>query len=89
MSGRDSRRLLMETTPDDLSYMSVVEEASRVAGQNASQLVILTAELRREVHGLLTQEQRIKAGEMRSNMRERFRERKQRRRARQESAGEG
>ena len=88
-NGRESRRLLLATRPDDPNYATVVAEASQVAGQNAAQLVTLTAELRREMHALLTPEQREKAAEMRARMQERFQERLERRHGRRESAGGG
>lgn len=87
-SGRDSRRALLETTPDDPDYATVVAEASQAAGQNASQLVLLAAELRRELYAVLTPEQREKALQLRAEMRERFQERRERRRARHQSADE-
>ena len=88
-SGRDTRRALAETTPDDPDYATVVAEASQAAAEHASQLVLLTAEMRRELHGVLTPQQREKALELRSTMREqraqRFEERRERRRAGRQS----
>ena len=79
-SGRDNRRALAETTPDDPDYATVVAAASQAAAEHASQLVLLTAEMRREVHTVLTAEQRAKARELRDTMRERVEDRRQQRR---------
>ncbi len=79
-AARDSRRTLMETSPDDAAYATVVAQASQAAANNASQLVLLGAELRRELHALLTPEQRDKALKLRAAARERFEARQERRR---------
>ena len=80
-NSRDSRRALRDTTPDASDYATVVAEASQAAAEHASQLVLLTAELRREVHAVLTPEQQEKALKMRDTMKDRFEERRERRRA--------
>ena len=86
--GRDNRRALRETAPDDPNYATVVAEASQAAAEQASQLVLITAEMRREIHALLTPEQRAKSQELRDTMRGKFEERMERRRARGRSADE-
>ncbi len=81
-SSRNTRRALSETAPDDPDYATVVAEASQAAAEHASQLVLLSAEMRRELHGVLTPQQREKALELRSTMREqRLQKRRERRRA--------
>jgi len=87
-SGRDSRRALMNTAPDDANYSAVVDQASLDAGQNAAALVRLMAAMRSEVYAVLTPEQRVKALELRSKMRERFQQRQERRRSRMEQWSE-
>ena len=79
-SGRDNRRALAETAPDNPDYATVVAAASQAAAEHASQLVLVTAEMRREVHAVLTPEQQAKARELRVTMRERVQERRQQRR---------
>jgi Spy/CpxP family protein refolding chaperone len=88
-SGRETRRVLMNTTPDDPDYSTVVAQASQEAGENASAMVLVASELRTAVHGLLTVEQREKALELRSKMRERFRDRQERRRLRRDQSPDG
>jgi protein CpxP len=83
-SGRATRQALAQTAPDAPDYATVVAEASQAAAEHASQLVLLTAEMRRELHAVLTPQQRQKALELRNTMREqreqRFQERRERRR---------
>ena len=80
-SSRNTRQALAETAPDDPDYATVVAEASQAAAEHASQLVLLTAEMRRELHGVLTPQQREKALALRSTMREqRLQKRRERRR---------
>ena len=87
-SGRENRRALRETSPDAADYATVVAEASQAAAEHASQMVLLTAELRREVHAVLTPEQQEKALQMRDTMKDRFEQRRERRRAQRQSSDE-
>ena len=51
-------------------------------------MVLLTAELRREVHAVLTPEQQEKALQMRDTLKDRFEKRRERRRAQRQLSDE-
>ncbi|MEZ5459112.1 MAG: Spy/CpxP family protein refolding chaperone [Steroidobacteraceae bacterium] len=70
---RANAELLRNTEPGDKDYQAVVARVSRSAGELASAAVSDAAQLRAQVWGVLTPEQRVKAqqlGEQRQQRRE-------------------
>ncbi len=57
---RANTELLMKTAPDDPAYQTVVATVSQSAADLAAQFVLQASQLRSQVHGALTQEQRNK-----------------------------
>lgn len=57
---RAGAELLARTAPDDPAYQSVVANVSQSAADLAAQFVLQASQLRSEVHGVLTPEQRAK-----------------------------
>ncbi len=56
--GRGVREQLSAVSPDDSAYAAATEQAATSAAEIAADLVKLLSELRAEIHGLLTVEQR-------------------------------
>ncbi len=71
-----SAELLAKTRPDDPSYQSVVANASQTAGDLASQLVLQGSQVRSQVFGVLTADQKNKLVTIEAEMRARWSEHK-------------
>jgi Spy/CpxP family protein refolding chaperone len=83
---RANAELLRKTEPGDKDYQAVVARVSRTAGELAAAAVSDGAQLRAQVWGVLTPEQRVKVQELgeqraqrREDRREKFRERMEQR----------
>ena len=68
--------LLARTAPDDPAYQSVVANVSRAAADLAAQFVLQAGQLRSQVHGVLTPEQRAKLAELEPGLYARWQERR-------------
>lgn len=55
---RESAQNLLQTEPDDPNYWPLAQEVSASTASSAAETVILLAELRAKLHGILTAEQR-------------------------------
>ena len=64
-----NRQRLIDASPYDVDYDSVVQEVAEANGRLTAEGVRLRGQLRAEVHALLTPEQRLKAREVRETMR--------------------
>ncbi len=76
---RDSMRSnadkLRGTMPDDPNYATVVAQVSQAAGELASRMVTEGSQLRSQVYGVLTKDQKAKLPQIEAQMREHARER--------------
>lgn len=84
---RANAEQLMDAKPDDPKYASIVQKASQEAGALTTQMVQQGAQVRAQVYGVLTPEQRTKLAAKQAEMRERMAERREDRRARRGGAG--
>lgn len=64
--GRELRRDLHETVPDDPAYYDVVAVVAQQSGQLVMRLVEETAQLRAELYAVLTPEQKAEAAQIRA-----------------------
>ena len=90
--GRDDREALLNAAPDADGYSALAYKVSVDAGQTASEVVVLLAELQANAYALLTEEQqaeyralKVKAMERREQLREKVRSA----RTRKESSDKG
>lgn len=84
---RANAEQLMDAKPDDPKYASIVQKASQEAGALTTQMVQQGAQVRAQVYGVLTPEQRTKLAAKQAEMRQRMAERREDRRARRGGAG--
>lgn len=73
-SMHELRFQLMEISPNDPAYSTVVAEVSQASADLARDMVLLTSDVRVRVYSVLTLEQQAKAAEMKAGMREKMRE---------------
>jgi Spy/CpxP family protein refolding chaperone len=85
---REVRDSLMDTSPDDANYQTVVNTASQKSAELASQLILETSQIRTQVHAVLTDEQKARLPEIRAKMKEHMDERHDRMRERMEARRE-
>lgn len=83
---RANAEQLMDAKPDDPKYASIVQKASQEAGALTTQMVQQGAQVRAQVYGVLTPEQRTKLAAKQAEMRQRMAERREDRRARRGGA---
>jgi Spy/CpxP family protein refolding chaperone len=69
-------KLLMDTQPDDPKYQSVVQQAAKSSAELAQQMVVQSSQLRTQVWGVLTPDQRAKFQAKQKEMRARWEERR-------------
>lgn len=67
-----NRQRLMDASPDDVAYDSVVQEVAETNGRLTAERIRRGGQLRAEVHALLTPDQRVKAREVREQLRTRM-----------------
>jgi Spy/CpxP family protein refolding chaperone len=68
--------LLVRTAPDDPAYQSVVANVSQSTAELASQFVLQAGQLRSQVHGVLTADQRAKLAVLEPGLYARWQERR-------------
>jgi Spy/CpxP family protein refolding chaperone len=68
--------LLVRTAPDDPAYQSVVANVSQSAADLAAQFVLQAGQLRSQVHGVLTAEQRAQLAALEPGLYARWQERR-------------
>lgn len=73
---RANARQLLETTPDDPKYASVVQQASQEAGALSAQMIQQASQVRVQVYGVLTPEQKQKLAAKQAEMQKRMEERR-------------
>lgn len=76
------RQTLMALTPDDPGYAGAVAQAGEQASTDAREMVNLMGEVQAAVYALLTDEQKVKAAELRAEFAARQEERRERMRER-------
>lgn len=81
---RANAKQLMDVTPDDPRYSTVVQQASQDTGALTAQLIQQAAQVRTQVYGVLTPDQKQKLAAKQAEMRKRMEERRS---ARQERRG--
>lgn len=86
---RTNAELLRKTQPGDKDYQAVVARVSRTAGELAAAAVSDGAQLRAQVWGVLTPEQRLKAQQLSEQMQQRREERRAKFRDRMEERRKG
>ena len=64
-----SRSKMMGLTPDDPEYASVTQEVSQQAAAMAAEMVMLTSDFQARAYALLTEEQRQRLDELKSERR--------------------
>ena len=77
-SMRTSAEKLRGTQPDDPNYATVVAQVSQSAAELASKMVTESSQVRSQVYGLLTKEQKAKLPQIQAQMRDQARQRFQR-----------
>jgi Spy/CpxP family protein refolding chaperone len=77
-SMRTSAEKLRGTQPDDTNYATVVAQVSQSAAELASKMVTESSQVRSQVYGLLTKEQKAKLPQIQALMRDQARQRFQR-----------
>lgn len=70
---RESADLLARTAPDDPNYTAVVAQASQSAGDVATQVVLKGSQLRSQIFGVLSSEQKAKLVELEKTRRAHWR----------------
>jgi Spy/CpxP family protein refolding chaperone len=70
--------LLARTAPDDPAYQSVVANVSQSAADLAARFVLQASQLRSQVHGVLTGEQRTRLAALEPELYARWQERRHR-----------
>jgi len=80
-SMRTDAEKLRAIQPDDPNYATVVAQVSQAAGDLASRMVTEGSQLRSQVYGLLTKEQKARLPQIQAQMKEQARERFQRHRS--------
>lgn len=83
---RANAKRLMDVTPDDPKYSTVVQQASQEAGALTSQLIQQSSQVRAQVYGVLTAEQKKKLAAKQAEMQKRRDERREERRSRRDGA---
>jgi Spy/CpxP family protein refolding chaperone len=86
---RANAELLRKTQPGDQDYQAVVARVSRAAGELAAAAVSDGAQLRAQVWGVLTPEQRVKAQQLGEQRQQRREERRAKFRDRMEQRSKG
>ena len=86
---RANAELLRKTQPGDKDYQAVVARVSRTAGELAAAAVSDGAQLRAQVWGVLTPEQRVKAQQLGEQRKQRREERREKFRERMEQRSRG
>lgn len=86
---RANAELLRNTEPGDKDYDAVVARASRTAGELAATAVSDAAQLRAQVWGVLTPEQRVKARQLGEQRQQRREERRKKFRDRMDQRSKG
>lgn len=86
---RANAELLRKTQPGDQDYQAVVARVSRAAGELAAAAVSDGAQLRAQVWGVLTPEQRVKAQQLGEQRQQRREERRAKFRERMEQRSKG
>lgn len=84
---RANTKLVMDTQPDDAKYQSVVQQVSRSSAELAEQMVLQSSQLRTQVYGVLTAEQKTKLKAKQAEMQARWAERRERREAARQEGG--
>jgi Spy/CpxP family protein refolding chaperone len=84
---RANTRLMLNTQPDDPRYQSVVQQVSQASAELAQQMVLQSSQLRTQVYGVLTPEQKTKLKAKQAEMQSRWDERRVEREA-SRAAGE-
>ena len=90
---RESMRTNVEklrgTPPDDPNYATVVAQVSQSAAELASKMVTESSQVRSQVYGLLTKEQKAKLPQVEAQMRDQVRQRFQRHRTPESAPSSG
>jgi Spy/CpxP family protein refolding chaperone len=73
---RANAQQLMDAKPDDPKYASIVQKASQEAGALTTQMVQQASQVRAQVYGVLTPEQRTKLAAQQAEMHERMQARR-------------
>jgi Spy/CpxP family protein refolding chaperone len=83
---RANTKLMLDTQPDDPKYQTVVQQVSQSSAELAQQMVLQSSQLRTQVYGVLTQEQKTKLKAKQSEMQARWEERRAERQASRKDA---
>ena len=78
---RANTKLILDTQPDDPKYQTVVQQVSQSSAELAQQMVLQSSQLRTQVYGVLTPEQRTKLKAKQAEMQARWGERRSERQA--------
>jgi Spy/CpxP family protein refolding chaperone len=86
---RANTKLMLDTQPDDPKYQAVVQQVSQSSAELAQQMVLQSSQLRTQVYGVLTPEQKTKLKTKQTEMQARWEERRTERQAlRKDAAAE-
>jgi Spy/CpxP family protein refolding chaperone len=85
---RANTKLMLDTQPDDPKYQTVVQQVSQSSAELAQQMVLQSSQLRTQVYGVLTPEQKTKLKAKQSEMQARWEERRAERQAVRRDAAE-
>jgi Spy/CpxP family protein refolding chaperone len=85
---RANTKLMLDTQPDDPKYQTVVQQVSQSSAELAQQMVLQSSQLRTQVYGVLTPEQKTKLKAKQSEMQARWEERRAERQAARRDAAE-
>ena len=69
---RANRDALLDVSPGDANYQTTVNKVSQQSGDLASRLVLTMSDVRTQVYGVLTDEQRAKLPQVRAEMKARM-----------------
>lgn len=83
---RANTKLMLNTQPDDPKYQSVVQQVGQSSAELAQQMVLQSSQLRTQVYGVLTPEQKTKLKAKQSEMQARWEERRAEREASRKDA---
>jgi Spy/CpxP family protein refolding chaperone len=83
---RANTKLMLDTQPDDPKYQTVVQQVSQSSAELAQQMVLQSSQLRTQVYGVLTPEQKARLKVKQSEMQARWEERRAERQASRKDA---
>jgi Spy/CpxP family protein refolding chaperone len=83
---RANTKLMLDTQPDDPKYQTVVQQVGQSSAELAQQMVLQSSQLRTQVYGVLTPEQKAKLKVKQSEMQARWEERRAERQASRKDA---